>query len=117
MRQFVSLLVQRLRMHVGELVMAYALVESVLRNFPTTMRVNSVRPLLLGACFIACKTARDEDLELCQVAVVLLDVGGRRVDPLHLPRALGAGTGGERDPVHAHGPVYGAVVLAAADHV
>ena len=67
MRQFVSLLVQRLRMHVGELVMAYALVESVLRNFPTTMRVNSVRPMLLGACFIACKTARDEDLELCQV--------------------------------------------------
>ena len=59
MRQFVSLLVQRLRMHVGELVMAYALVESVLRNFPTTMRVNSVRPMLLGACFIACKTSRD----------------------------------------------------------
>ena len=67
MRQFVSLLVQRLRMHVGELVMAYALVESVLRNFPTTMRVNSVRPMLLGACFIACKTSRDEDLELSQV--------------------------------------------------
>ena len=47
--------------------MAYALVESVLRNFPTTMRVNSVRPMLLGACFIACKTSRDEDLELSQV--------------------------------------------------
>lgn len=74
MRQFVSLLVQRLRMHVGELVMAYALVESVLRNFPTTMRVNSVRPLLLGACFIACKTARDEDLELCQCYESLCDV-------------------------------------------
>ena len=50
------------------------MVESVLRNFPTTMRVNSVRPMLLGACFIACKTSRDEDLELSQCHESLCDV-------------------------------------------
>lgn len=68
MRQYVSLLVERLRMTVGELVMAYACVERVLALHPTTMRVNSVRPMLLGACIIACKTSRDADLMLWQVA-------------------------------------------------
>ena len=55
-------------MTVGELVMAYACVERVLALHPTTMRVNSVRPMLLGACIIACKTSRDADLMLWQVA-------------------------------------------------
>ena len=55
-------------MTVGELVMAYACVERVLVLHPTTMRVNSVRPMLLGACVIASKTSRDGDLGLRQVA-------------------------------------------------
>ena len=48
--------------------MAYACVERVLVLHPTTMRVNSVRPMLLGACVIASKTSRDGDLGLRQVA-------------------------------------------------
>ena len=67
MHQYVLLLVARLRMTVGELVMAYACVEHVLVLHPTTMRVNSVRPMLLGACIIASKTSRDGDLSLSQV--------------------------------------------------
>ena len=53
MHQYVLLLVERLRMTVAELVMAYACVERVLVLHPTTMRVNSIRPMLLGACVIA----------------------------------------------------------------
>ena len=68
MHQYVLLLVERLRMTVGELVMAYACVERVLVLHPTTMRVNSIRPMLLGACVIASKTSRDGDLGLRQVA-------------------------------------------------
>ena len=68
MHQYVLLLVARLRMTVGELVMAYACVERVLVLHPTTMRVNSIRPMLLGACVIASKTSRDGDLGLRQVA-------------------------------------------------
>ena len=68
MHQYVMLLVARLRMTVGELVMAYACVERVLVLHPTTMRVNSIRPMLLGACVIASKTSRDGDLGLRQVA-------------------------------------------------
>ena len=67
MQQYVSLLVERFRLTVGELVMAYACVERVLVLHPTTMRVNSVRPMLLGACIIASKTSRDGDLSLSQV--------------------------------------------------
>ena len=67
MHQYVLLLVERLRMTVGELVMAYACVERVLVLHPTTMRVNSIRPMLLGTCIIACKTSRDGDLSLWQV--------------------------------------------------
>lgn len=55
-------------MTVGELVMAYACVERVLVLHPTTMRVNSIRPMLLGTCIIACKTSRDGDLSLWQVS-------------------------------------------------
>ena len=68
MHQYVLLLVELLRMTVGELVMAYACVERVLVLHPTTMRVNSIRPMLLGACVIALKTTRDGDLSLWQVA-------------------------------------------------
>ena len=68
MYQYVLLLVGRLNMTVGELVMAYACVERVLVLHPTTMRVNSIRPMLLGACVIASKTSQDGDLSLCQVA-------------------------------------------------
>ena len=68
MQQYVSLLVERFRLTVGELVMAYACVERVLVLHPTTMRANSVRPMLLGACIIASKTSRDGDLSLSQVA-------------------------------------------------
>ena len=68
MHQYVLLLVERLRMTVGELVMAYACVERVLVLHPTTMRVNSIRPMLLGTCIIACKTSRDGDLSLWQVS-------------------------------------------------
>ena len=68
MHQYVLLLVERLRMTVGELVMAYACVERVSVLHPTTMRVNSIRPMLLGACVIASKTSRDGDLGLRQVA-------------------------------------------------
>ena len=67
MHQYVLLLVARLRMTVGELVMAYACVERVLVLHPTTMRVNSIRPMLLGACVIASKTSRDGDLGLREV--------------------------------------------------
>ena len=67
MHQYVSLLVERFRLTVGEQVMAYACVERVLVLHPTTMRVNSVRPMLLGACIIASKTSRDGDLSLSQV--------------------------------------------------
>ena len=68
MHQYVLLLVERLRMTVGELVMAYACVERVLVLHPTTMRVNSIRPMLLGACVIASKTSRDRNFGLWQVA-------------------------------------------------
>ena len=68
MHQYVLLLVARLRMTVGELVMAYACVERVLVLHPTTMRVNSIRPMLLGACVIASKTSRDRNFGLWQVA-------------------------------------------------
>ena len=68
MHQYVLLLVERLRMTVGELAMAYACVERVLVLHPTTMRVNSIRPMLLGACVIASKTSRDGELSLLQVA-------------------------------------------------
>ena len=68
MHQYVLLLVERLCMTVGELVMAYACVERVFVLHPTTMRVNSIRPMLLGACVIASKTSRDGDLGLRQVA-------------------------------------------------
>ncbi len=68
MHQYVLLLVERLRMTVGELAMAYACVERVLVLHPTTVRVNSIRPMLLGACVIASKTSRDGDLGLRQVA-------------------------------------------------
>ena len=54
-------------MTVGELVMAYACVEHVLVLHPTTMRVNSIRSILLGACVIASKTSRDGDLGLREV--------------------------------------------------
>ena len=65
--QYVSLLVERFRMTVGELVMAYACVERVLRLHPTTMRASSIRPMLLGASIISCKTCRDDALSLRQV--------------------------------------------------
>ena len=65
--QYVSLLVERFRMTVGELVMAYACVERVLRLHPTTMRASSIRPMLLGASIISCKTCRDNALSLRQV--------------------------------------------------
>ena len=68
MNQYVLLLVERLRMTVGELVMAYACVERVLVLHPTTIRVNSIRPMLLGACVIASKTSRDGDIGLWEVA-------------------------------------------------
>ena len=68
MHQYVLLLVERLCMTVGELVMAYACVERVFVLHPTTMRVNSIRPMLLGACVIASKTSRDGDLGLRQGA-------------------------------------------------
>ena len=68
MHQYILLLIERLRMTVGELVMAYACVERVLVLHPTTMRVNSIRPMLLGACVIASKTSRDGELSLLQVA-------------------------------------------------
>ena len=68
MHQFVSLLIERLQMTVGELVMAYACVERVLIMHQTTMRVNSVRPMLLGACVIVCKASCDVDVTLRQVA-------------------------------------------------
>ena len=59
-------------MTVGELVMAYACVERVLVLHPTTMRVNSIRPMLLGACVIASKTSRDRNFGLWQVAPLAL---------------------------------------------
>ena len=68
MHQYVLLLVERFRMTVAELVMAYAVVERVLVLHPTTMRVNSIRPMLLGACVIASKTSRDRNFGLWQVA-------------------------------------------------
>ena len=68
MHQYVLLLVERLRLTVGELVMAYACVKRVLVLHPTTMRVNSIRPMLLGACVIASKTSRDRNFGLWQVA-------------------------------------------------
>ena len=71
MHQYVLLLVERLRMTVGELVMAYACVKRVLVLHPTTMRVNSIRPMLLGACVIASKTSRDGELSLLQVAPLI----------------------------------------------
>ena len=55
-------------MTVAELVMAYAVVERVLVLHPTTLRVNSIRPMLLGACVIASKTSRDRNFGLWQVA-------------------------------------------------
>ena len=67
MHQYVSLLVERFRMTVGELVMAYACVERVLLSHPTTMRASSIRPMLLGASIISCKTCRDDTLSLRQV--------------------------------------------------
>ena len=67
MHQYVSLLVERFRMTVGELVMAYACVERVLLLHPTTMRASSIRPMLLGASIISCKTCRDDALSLRQV--------------------------------------------------
>ena len=67
MHQYVLLLVERFRMTVAELVMAYAVVERVLVLHPTTMRVNSIRPMLLGACVIASKTSRDGDIGLWEV--------------------------------------------------
>ena len=70
MHQYILLLVERLRMTVGELVMAYACVERVLVLHPTMMRVNSIRPMLLGACVIASKTSRDGELSLLQVATL-----------------------------------------------
>ena len=68
MHQYVLLLVERLCMTVGELVMAYACIEHVLVLHPTTMRVNSIRPMLLGACVIASKTSRDGELSLLQAS-------------------------------------------------
>ena len=68
MHQYVLLLVERLRMTVGELVIAYACVERVLILHRTTMRVSSIRPMLLGACVIACKASQDGELGLWQVA-------------------------------------------------
>ena len=67
MHQYVSLLIERFRMTVGELVMAYACVERVLLLHPTTMRASSIRPMLLGASIISCKTCRDDALSLRQV--------------------------------------------------
>ena len=69
MRQYVSFIVDRLCMTVGELVMAFACIERVLTIHPTTVRVNSLRPMLLGASIIACKTSRDYDLKLWQVTL------------------------------------------------
>ena len=68
MHQYVLLLVERLRLTVGELVMAYACVKRVLVLHPTTMQVNSIRPMLLGACVIASKASRDHNFGLWQVA-------------------------------------------------
>ena len=53
MHQYVLLLVERLRMTVGELVMAYACVEHVLVLHPTTLRVNSIRPGLIATDMVA----------------------------------------------------------------
>ena len=47
--------------------MAYACVERVLLLHPTTMRASSIRPMLLGASIISCKTCRDDTLSLRQV--------------------------------------------------
>ena len=58
MHQYVLLLVERLRITVAELVMAYAVVERVLVLHPTTLRVNSIRPMLLGACVTNVKRAQ-----------------------------------------------------------
>ena len=67
MHQFVSLLVERLEMDAGELVMAYTVVQRALMYHPTMLRASSIRPMLLGACIITCKTSRDADLNLRQV--------------------------------------------------
>ena len=74
MHQFVSFLVERFCMTAGELVLAYAIVERVLVCHPTTMRASSIRPMLLGASIIACKTCRDETLSLRKVRFFLLHI-------------------------------------------
>ena len=64
--QFVMFLVRRLHLSVEELVFAYACVERVLNRHTTVMRTYSVRPMLLGACVIACKVTRDHAIKVCQ---------------------------------------------------
>ena len=74
MHQFVSFLVERFCMTAGELVLAYAIVERVLVCHPTTIRASSIRPMLLGASIIACKTCRDETLKLRKVRFFLFHI-------------------------------------------
>ncbi len=91
MHLYVSFLVERFRMSSGELVMAYACVERVLILHPTTMRVSSIRRMLLGACIISCKMCRDDALSLRQVPFSLLHISlplsptfpARCPNPLH----------------------------------
>ena len=64
--QFVMFLVRRRDLSVEELVFAYACVERVLDRHMTVMRTYSVRPMLLGACVIACKVTRDHAIKVCQ---------------------------------------------------
>jgi len=67
-------LVQRLGLNVEELVFAYACVERVLNRHRTLMRTYSVRPMLLGACVIACKVTRDHAFKVCQCFNKVSDV-------------------------------------------
>ena len=84
MHQYVSLLVERFRMSVGELVMAYACVERVLILHPTTLRASSIRPMLLGASIVACKTSRDGRLCLWQVPMPTSPSSAPQLASFHL---------------------------------
>jgi len=67
-------LVDRFRMSVAEIVMAYSLVEQALAFHPSLLRCYSVRPIFLGCCVLAFKMTREHETSLSYLHSLVSDV-------------------------------------------
>lgn len=72
--ELVRTVVERLRMEASEVVIAMALLESLLVKRGHVLQVHSARPVLLAACILTRKLTRDADLSTLTCVAAVEDV-------------------------------------------